>query len=66
VRTVEATPQPRLVVAIGDCARDCGMFAGGYGVAGSVGDITHVDLEVPGCPPRPEDIVAALRKVTGR
>ncbi len=66
VRTVEATPQPRLVVAIGDCARNCGMFAGGYGVAGSVGDITHVDLEVPGCPPRPEDIVAALRKVTGR
>jgi Ni,Fe-hydrogenase III small subunit len=66
VRTVEATPRPRLVVAIGDCARNCGMFAGGYGVAGSVCDITDVDLEVPGCPPRPEDIVAALRKVTGR
>lgn len=66
VRTVEATPQPRLVVAIGDCAMNCGMFAGGYGVAGCVSDITPVDLEVPGCPPRPEDIVVALRKVTGR
>lgn len=65
-RTVEATPRPRMVVAIGDCARNCGVFAGGYGVAGSVGDVVDVDLEVPGCPPEPDAIVRALRQVTGR
>jgi len=66
LRTVEATPQPRVVIAIGDCARDCGLFAGAYGVAGSVSDIVDVDLTVPGCPPHPAAIVAALRQVTGR
>ncbi|MQY14521.1 putative NAD(P)H-quinone oxidoreductase subunit K [Streptomyces sp. RB5] len=65
-RTVAAMPEPRLVIAVGDCARDCGEFAGAYGVQGAVGDIVDVDLEVRGCPPRPEDIVAALRTVTGR
>lgn len=65
-RTFEAVPEPRLVVAVGDCARNCGVFAGAYGVTGAVGDIVPVDLEVPGCPPRPEAIVAALRLLTGR
>ena len=65
-RTVEATPRPRLVLAVGDCARNCGMFAGGHGVAGAVGDVVDVDLEVPGCPPEPDEIVRALRRVTGR
>lgn len=65
-RTVEAVPHPRLVVAVGDCARNCGVFAGAYGAAGAVGDIVPVDLDVPGCPPRPEVIVAALRTLTGR
>lgn len=65
-RTYEAVPQPRLVVALGDCARDCGVFAGAYGVAGAVADVVAVDVEVPGCPPPPEVIVAALRGLTGR
>ena len=65
-RTVEATPRPRMVVAIGDCARNCGVFAGAYGVVGAVGDVVDVDLEVPGCPPEPAAIVRALRQVTGR
>lgn len=65
-RTVEATPRPRLVLAVGDCARDCGAFKGGYGVAGAVHDAVDVDLEVPGCPPEPPAIVEALRRVTGR
>lgn len=65
-RTFEAVPQPRLVVALGDCARNCGVFAGAYGVAGAVGDVVPVDVEVTGCPPRPEAIVAALRALTGR
>lgn len=65
-QTHAAAPRPVAVVALGDCARDCGVFAGGYGVEGRVADIVPVDLEVPGCPPRPEAIVAALRSVTGR
>ena len=65
-RTYEAVPEPRVVVAVGDCARNCGVFAGAYGVAGAVADVVPVDLEVPGCPPRPEAIVAALRTLTGR
>lgn len=64
--TYEAMPAPRRVVAIGDCARNCGAFAGAYGVVGAVRDVVPVDLEVPGCPPRPEDVVAALRELTGR
>ncbi len=65
-RTVEATPRPRVVVAVGDCARNCGVFAGAYGVAGSVGDVVPVDLEIAGCPPPPQAIVEALRRVTRR
>ena len=65
-RTYEAVPEPGLVVAVGDCARNCGVFAGAYGVTGAVGDVVPVALEVPGCPPRPDAIVAALRTLTGR
>jgi Ni,Fe-hydrogenase III small subunit len=64
--TVEATPRPRLVVAVGDCARNCGVFAGAYGVLGSVADVVGVDLEVAGCPPEPQAIVEAMRRVSRR
>jgi Ni,Fe-hydrogenase III small subunit len=65
-RTYAAVPAPKRVVAVGDCARNCGVFAGAYGVAGAAGDIVPVDAEVPGCPPRPEAIVAAVRELSGR
>lgn len=65
-RTVDATPRPRLVLAVGDCARNCGVFAGAYGVTGAVSDAVDVDFEVEGCPPEPAAIVEALRRVTGR
>lgn len=65
-RTYEAVPAPKLVVAVGDCARNCGVFAGAYGVAGAVRDVVPVDVEIAGCPPRPEAIVEGLRKLTGR
>lgn len=64
--TYEAMPRPRMVAAVGDCARDCGMFAGGYGVLGPVSDVVPVDMQVPGCPPEPAAIVAALRSLSGR
>jgi Ni,Fe-hydrogenase III small subunit len=65
-RTYEATPAPKRVVAVGDCARNCGVFAGAYGVQGAVADIVPVDVEVPGCPPPPQVLIAALRGLTGR
>ena len=65
-KAFEATPAPKRVVAVGDCARDCGVFAGGYGVVGAVGDVVPVDVEIRGCPPEPDVIVAALRDLTGR
>jgi Ni,Fe-hydrogenase III small subunit len=65
-RTYEAVPEPVIVVAVGDCAINRGEFAGAYGVRGAVGDVVPVDIEVPGCPPEPPAIVAALRGLTGR
>ena len=65
-KAYDATPAPKRVVAVGDCARDCGVFAGGYGVEGAVGDVIPVDLVVPGCPPEPSEIIGALRDLTGR
>lgn len=66
IDTVAATPEPRLVIAMGDCACNGGMFRGGYGVAGIVEDFVPVDVELRGCPPTPDQIVETLRKVTGR
>jgi Ni,Fe-hydrogenase III small subunit len=65
-RTVEATPTPRVVLAVGDCACNCGVFGGAIGVVGAARDAVDVDLEVAGCPPEPAVIVEALRRVTGR
>ncbi|TCN32930.1 Ni,Fe-hydrogenase III small subunit [Kribbella orskensis] len=65
-KAFEATPAPKRVVAVGDCAHNCGVFAGGYGVVGAVGDVVPVDVEIRGCPPEPDVIVAALRDLTGR
>lgn len=59
-RTYEAIPAPKWVVALGDCARDGGCFAGSYAVAGGVDSIVPVDLHIKGCPPPPRDILAGL------
>jgi formate hydrogenlyase subunit 7 len=64
--TVAATPQPRVVIACGDCAINRGVFNDAYGVVGAVHEVVPVDVEIPGCPPTPTDIVAALRSVTGK
>jgi Ni,Fe-hydrogenase III small subunit len=64
--TLEATPAPRVVIACGDCALNRGAFADAYGVVGAVAEVVPVDVEIPGCPPTPAQIVAALRSVTGR
>jgi len=65
-KTLEAMPHPRVVIALGDCARDCGVFRGGYGVIGSVDEVIDVDVTIPGCPPDPTIIIEALRGLTRR
>jgi len=69
-KTYEATPDPKLVVAVGDCAQTCGVFRGSYAVAGSVDQIIPVDVFVPGCPPEPaailRGILAALDRLPKR
>ena len=58
--TYEATPDPKIVIAIGDCARDCGVFKGSYAVLGSVDKVIPVDVVVLGCPPEPIDILRGI------
>lgn len=61
--TYEATPAPKLVVAVGDCAANCGVFGrDNYAVAGAVSDIIPVDVVVHGCPPTPVDIIRGILK----
>lgn len=59
-KTYEATPAPKLVVAVGDCARTCGVFAGSYAVVGSVDRVVPVDVFVDGCPPEPSQILRGI------
>jgi len=60
LRTYEAAPAPKWVVAVGDCGRDGGCFAGSYAVAGGVSAVIPVDIHVPGCPPPPVEILKGL------
>jgi Ni,Fe-hydrogenase III small subunit len=59
-RTYLATPSPKWVVALGDCARDGGCFAGSYAVVGGVSEVVPVALHIPGCPPSPTEILQGL------
>jgi len=59
-RTYRATPDPKWVVAVGDCAADGGMFAGSYACVGGVAAVVPVDLHIRGCPPRPIDLIKGL------
>ena len=59
-RTWRATPDPKLVVALGDCACSGGVFAGSYACVGPVSAVVPVDLHITGCPPRPVEILKGL------
>jgi Ni,Fe-hydrogenase III small subunit/NAD-dependent dihydropyrimidine dehydrogenase PreA subunit len=65
-RTVEAIPEPRLVVAVGACAASGGIVGEGYASAGGVDRVLPVDVYIPGCPPRPEAIIFGLLVAVGR
>jgi Ni,Fe-hydrogenase III small subunit len=59
-RTYRATPDPKWVVAVGDCARDGGLFADSYACVGGVAAVIPVDLHIRGCPPSPTALLQGL------
>jgi Ni,Fe-hydrogenase III small subunit/formate hydrogenlyase subunit 6/NADH:ubiquinone oxidoreductase subunit I len=65
-RTWQATPDPKFVIAVGDCGRDGGLFRGSYAIVGGVADVLPVDAVIPGCPPSPAALLAGLLEAIGR
>ena len=63
LRTYNATPDPKWVLGVGDCAKGGGCFAGSYAIAGDVEAIIPVDLHLPGCPPNPLTLLKGLLAV---
>ena len=59
-RTYAATPDPKWVVAVGDCARDGGLFAGSAACVGGASAVVPVDLHIAGCPPSPLALLRGL------
>lgn len=59
-RTYDAMPEPKLVVAIGDCGCDGGIFGENYASCGRVANVIPVDVAVPGCPPEPRAIIQGI------
>lgn len=59
----QQTPDPKIVIALGDCAINCGVFRRSYAVTGPVDRHIPVDLRIPGCPPRPVNILNALQEL---
>ena len=66
LRSYEAMPEPRLVVAVGDCADCGGEFAGSYAVCGGVDAVLPVDVRVPGCPPAPLQVLQGMLQALRR
>lgn len=62
-RTHDAMPGPKWIVAVGDCAKDGGIFSKSYAVMGGVASVLPVDLYIPGCPPRPLDMLTGLLRL---
>src|SRR5216110_2705554 len=69
-RTYSATPDPKWVVAVGDCGCGCGVFEGSYAVIGAIEKVIPVDLHIPGCPPTPtallQGLIALMDEVSAR
>jgi Ni,Fe-hydrogenase III small subunit len=65
-RTFNATPEPKLVVALGDCACDGGIFGESYATCGRVANVIPVDVTVPGCPPEPVEILRGILRAVRR
>ena len=65
-RTYDATPDPKLVVAIGDCGCTGGIFGESYASRGRISNVIPVDVAVPGCPPEPLAIIQGILTALGR
>ncbi len=65
-RTYDATPEPKLVVAIGDCGCTGGIFGESYASCGRVANVIPVDVAVPGCPPTPAAIIQGILTAVSR
>lgn len=59
-RTYDAVPEPKLVVAVGDCGCDGGLFGESYASCGRISNVIPVDVAVPGCPPTPIALIQAI------
>jgi Ni,Fe-hydrogenase III small subunit len=65
-RTYAATPDPKWVIAVGDCACGTGVFSNSYAVVGAVDKVVPVDLRIPGCPPQPIELLRGLLTLMDR
>jgi Ni,Fe-hydrogenase III small subunit len=65
-KTYIATPEPRLVIACGDCALDGGIYKGSYAVTNGVTGVIPVDFYIPGCPPTPLQIIMGIQEFIGK
>jgi Ni,Fe-hydrogenase III small subunit len=65
-RTYDATPDPKLVVAVGECGCSGGVFGESYASLGRVANVIPVDVEVPGCPPTPVALLQGILQAIGR
>lgn len=63
MKTYEATPKPKIIIACGDCAINGGIFKDSYGVKGILSDVLEVSYSIPGCPPHPQQIVETFRNI---
>jgi len=59
-RTYDATPEPKLVVAVGDCGCSGGIFGESYASLGRVANVIPVDIQIPGCPPTPTALLTGI------
>jgi Ni,Fe-hydrogenase III small subunit len=65
-RTFDATPEPKWVVALGDCGCNGGIFGENYASCGKVANVIPVDVEIPGCPPMPAAILQGILAAVAR